>query len=139
MTKDAKQLQEALDGFTGTEAYHRLTMSRTLVATDGVAFLANAAGCFWLMDIIASYQPRCAKDPSLRDFQLWRLVRHDPPLQKGGQKVMATVYCDRDKDDTAFSQDIPYTDFPLPSLKLYVEAGECGGKAVMVVMLPNER
>ena len=33
---------------------------------------------------------------------------------------------------------LPLTDFPLPEIKLLVEAGECGGKPVMVVLLPQE-
>jgi hypothetical protein len=39
--------------FTGTTQYHQIT-TRT-VLTDGTRYLADAAGCYWLMDAIASH------------------------------------------------------------------------------------
>lgn len=127
---DASKLKSDLAGFTGTEAYHRLSIFPGVVGTDGVAYLCKTAGCFWLFDIIVSYQSRCKKDPMLRDFQVWKLKAKD------GKGV---VTCERDKDEVAIRQAIPYTDFPLDEIMLYVEAGECGGRPVMVCMLPSER
>jgi hypothetical protein len=39
--------------FTGTTQYYQIT-TRT-VLTDGTRYLADAAGCYWLMDAIASH------------------------------------------------------------------------------------
>jgi hypothetical protein len=39
--------------FTGTTQYYQIT-ART-VLTDGAKYLADAAGCYWLMDAIASH------------------------------------------------------------------------------------
>jgi hypothetical protein len=143
------ELQAGLDQFSGS-----LTMTRhwtgRLYFTEGVKFLAENAGggAYWLIDLIASYIPKCQKDEMLRDFQVWRLVKHDPPLvrqgvvdgEAGPHKYMATAYCDRDTDDTAFHQHIPCTDFPLPEVKLYCELGSVDGvNPAYVLMLPNER
>jgi hypothetical protein len=68
----------------------------------------------------------------LRDIQFWRL--------KVGADKSAVVRCERDTNDVAFEQRIEHTDFPLPELTLYVEAGAVGeGRPVMVCMLPGER
>jgi len=49
------ELQKGLAGFSGTEAYHRLSpLHGKLVCTDGVKYLADKAGAFWLIDAIAS-------------------------------------------------------------------------------------
>jgi len=40
------------------------------------------------------------------------------------------VICERDTNDIAITQDIPYTDFPLDEIKLYCING--------VILLPSE-
>jgi len=43
-------------------------------------------------------------------------------------------------DNLIYSQDIPFTNFPLPEFTLYVELGETMKDGlVMVIMLPRER
>jgi hypothetical protein len=148
--KSIAEIQNGLAGFTGTEAYHRFSpLHGRMVCTDGVAWLAQNADCFWLIDIIASYQPQCSKDEMLRDFQLWTLTCESGPegkLRKANATAPdsrcgpATVKCERDTGDrNPIVQEIPLTDFPLDTFKFYVEPGECGGKPVMVCMLPSER
>lgn len=120
--KVATDINNTLVHFTGTEEYHRFSRISRLVMTDGVKYLCNAAGAFWLLDIIVSYQGKCNRDPMLKDFQIWTLK------VKGSKGV---VTCERDTDDVAIKQAIPYTDFPLESIKLYCENG--------VICLPSER
>jgi len=103
-------LKTELAHFTGTEQYHKFSILSNLKLTDGAKHLADKAGAYWLMDIIASYQKQCQKDPMLRDFQLWTLKVEDG---------VGVVTCERDTDDVAIKQEIPYTDFPLDEIKLY--------------------
>ncbi|MBD2060200.1 hypothetical protein H6F88_30100 [Oculatella sp. FACHB-28] len=42
----------------------------------------------------------------------------------------ARLMCERDQGDVAVTQEIPFTDFPLQSLKLYYQQG--------VLFLPSE-
>lgn len=129
----ADELRAGLAGFHGTSAYHRVTLSRAFVATDGVRWLCENANCFWLMDLIMSYQPECRKDPRLREIQFWRITLD---TREDGRKYgSARVTCYYDKDEPAFSQDVPATDFPLDAFDLYVEPAE----DLMVCMLPGER
>ena len=107
-----------LGHFTGTENYYR---HGALKLTDGVKFLADNGDCYWLLDVINSYQSQAKRDPALRYMQFWTLNVEDGA---------GNVICERDSGDVAIRQRIPYTDFPLSSVKLYV-AGD-------VVMLPSE-
>lgn len=57
-----KVLEEDLQQFIGTTMYHRLTIL-PLNCTDGVAFFAQKAEAYWLIDEIAlAYQFRDLKD-----------------------------------------------------------------------------
>ncbi len=114
------ELRVALECFTGTTAYYG-HWTQVIVYTDGVKFLAESAGAFWLIDAIALAQPRALHDPWLREFQLWELFVRDHT---------AILICSRDSDDEAFRQEIEFTDFPMEYVKLYVEGG--------VVLLPSE-
>lgn len=117
---EASELRAALQRFTGTTAYHVHWSGMRF--TDGTQFLAETTRCYWLLDIIASWQPAALNDAWLCEFQLWELfVKPDRT---------ATIVCSRDSEDEAFRQGIEYTDFPLEYVKLYVEGG--------IVLLPEE-
>lgn len=107
------EIETALSQFTGSSSFYR-HFTNHLVYTEGVHFLAEAAGAYWLIDLIASYQPLAAEDSALREFQLWQLEVHG---------TRATAICLRDVGDEAFRQEIDFTDFPLPKISLYVENG----------------
>lgn len=117
---EATELRSTLQTFIGTTEYYRHWSGMRF--TDGVKFLANTANAYWLLDVIASSQPKALLDPALQEFQLWELhVRPDHS---------ATVVCSRDSEDVAFRQEIEHTDFPLEYVRLYVEQG--------VILLPTE-
>jgi hypothetical protein len=89
--------------------------------TDGIKYLAEKAGAYWLIDAIASWQPEL--NESDREFQLWELTVNS---DNG-----ALLECRRDSGQPAIvTQKIDYTDFPLPSIKLFVQNG--------VLLLPSE-
>ncbi len=146
-----------LSNFTGTENYYRMPLFPGIVYTDGAEYLATNADAFWLLDAIASYQPRCKQDESLRQMQFWTLkeVPQAPepaPMTVGAvlasktprKKCMAVLVCERDSDDVAFQQEIEFTDFPFASfpnreVKLWVAPtmGE-DGRLTQVCYLPSE-
>lgn len=110
--------------FTGTEAYHRLPYHpQGVVYTDGVKYLAERAGAYWLLDLIASYQldGRIKNDEALQGIQFWRLKVAD---------ATGTLVCERDLNDTVLTHQLNYTDFPLAEITLYV----CN----KVILLPSE-
>ena len=107
--------------FTGTLHYHRRF---GLLYTDGIRFLADNADCYWLLDAIASYQPQVRQNPRLADFQLWELT----VSEHSGSAVLTCT--DGDSEVPVITQQIQSTDFPLPSIQLYVEGN--------ILLLPSE-
>ena len=110
MPSDEEALCESdLEAFIGTSQYHR--HSTGLLYTDGIQFLAEKGGCYWLIDAIGIYQ----REPDVRktEFQLWELAVED--------NRSATLEMREDTGMPAIvSQNIGYTDFPLRELQLYL-------------------
>jgi hypothetical protein len=114
-TKEKKILSaEDLFQFIGTTQYWKLNPLNPFLCTDGVHFLAEQGGAFWLLDAIAAWkiEPRVRDDQNLKDIQFWKLVVNDSQSAK--------LICERDKGDIVVTQKIGWTDFPLPEIKLYL-------------------
>ena len=125
-----------LSQFTGSQEFFVYPLGR-LILTEGVRHLAEAAGAYWLIDAIASYQadPRIAGNRMLRDIQFWRLA------VVGGRGVLT---CREDSGrEPVISQQIEFTDFPLDEVEIWLEWGGIptpdGRLAGFVAMLPSER
>ena len=116
----AAQLQEALRQFTGTETWYRHPLFRAYLYTDGVQYLAEQAGAYWLIDDILACQthPRVKKEP----FQFWTLTVHDD--------ASAVLTCTDGNDGGVYRQEYAYTDFPLKQQQLYLTDA--------VLLLPSE-
>lgn len=104
-----------LSQFVGTTQYFPHSAGR-VVFTEGVQYLAERGGAYWLIDAIASYN---RQEP----FQIWELKKH--------QDNTATLTMREDTGrPTKVRQEISYTDFPLEGIKLYLIDG--------VLLLPSE-
>ena len=104
-----------LNQFRGTEHYYQ-HWTKILVFTDGIHYLAEKAGAYWLIDAIASYR---RKEP----FQVWMLkVKED-------KSAVLTMQEDTGQP-VKVRQVIPFTDFPLDEIKLWLIDG--------VLILPSE-
>ena len=117
------RLTEAdLSQFTGTSQWY--THPLGLMYTDGVQYLADQAGAYWLLDAIASWQfdPRVPDDRMLQQIQFWKLTVNSDRS--------AVLVCERDSDDVAVMQKIPSTNFSLQSVTIYCKDG--------VLLLPSE-
>ena len=95
---DASQLSH----FTGTERYYRI--SRRHLLTDGTKYLAEEAECFWMMDAIASHLSEIGTDDW---FVQVRMTVND--------NRATMIYEDGNGNEHA-RQEIPFTDFPMPSV-----------------------
>jgi Family of unknown function (DUF6876) len=108
--------------FYGSENWYRHGVNRSVLFTDGVKFLADQGGAYWLLDEIAIIQPY-NKRVAAEEFQLWKLVVRP--------NRTAALTCDDGNGNIVFTKEIEYTDFPLPEISLYFENS--------VIMLPSER
>ncbi len=104
---------------------------------------------YWLIDIIASHQLN--KKVAAQSFQTWRLyVNHvqagepDPERprpttvlawKQRAQPNEALVTCDDGNGQILVTQEIPFADFALDEVNLYLTNDDVNG---IVVMLPSE-
>jgi len=109
-----------LEQFTGTESYHRLTMLANFVCTDGVKYVADTYGAYWLVDAIASYQHEAKVKKE--KFQVWKLL-----VTSKARALLSMT--DGNNGKPIITQDIEFTDFP-ESIDLWLVDG--------VLMLPSE-
>lgn len=114
----SEELKAALAQFTGTECYHRLASGGLLgnvALTDGVKYLADQAGCYWLVSLIVSYQPELAvhSDRRLREFQFWTLTAN------ADRTAVLTCIADAG-EPPVITHEITLTDFPLPTIQIWV-------------------
>lgn len=131
MDETEQPLKESdLNHFTGTEQYKRWSiLFQRMVLTDGAHYVAEKAGAFWLMDAIASHQPKILKnkDQRLKTLQIWELSVKD--------NAAVLTCCADTGTKPAVKQKIEYTDFPLPSIKFYVVPVD---EIVYAIMLTSE-
>ena len=118
-TNTKKTLDESdLANFTGSENWFKHWLGKMLF-TDGVKFIADRAGAYWLIDEIAINQTRLKV--RAEEFQVWT-------LRVIGSKAVLT--CDDGNGNVVFTKRIEYTDFPLPEIRFYCTDG--------VILLPTE-
>lgn len=118
---DANAFYAELRRFTACDRFHP-HRTNAFVYTEGVKYLAERTGCYWLINTIALLQARALRDAWLREFQLWELY------VKAGRGILT---CSRDHEDEAFRLEFKLTNFPLDYVRLYVRSA--------VLLLPNER
>ena len=122
-TQSKKTLSAAdLAQFTGTEQWFRHSINRSILYTEGAQHVAEHGGAFWLLDEIALIQPYDKKVAS-EEFQVWTLAVQ----QTTGS---AALTCDDGNGNIVLTKQIPFTDFPLETIKLYF--------ANNVIHLPSE-
>lgn len=95
--------------FTGSETFYRHGLNRNIVYTQGVQYVAEEGGAFWLVDEVASGQ----LNPIIQkhDFQVWKLKKTSP------HTAILTVE-DGDYNEI-FAKPIGFTDFPLDSMEFW--------------------
>ena len=93
---------------------------RKITYTEGVQYLAEKAGAYWLIDKVATLQLK--KKIRAEEFQVWK-------LKVAGSK--ASLVCEDGNDNVVYREKIEFTDFPLDEITLWFENN--------VIMLPSER
>ena len=108
-----------LSQFTGSEQWYRHRLCRRMLYTDGVKYLAERAGAYWLIDEIAFAQalPQIARE----EFQVWKLRV---------EANSADLICEDGNDNAVYRKRIPFTDFPAPGVEIW-----CANN---VIYLPSE-
>ena len=121
MANAAPTFASQLRQFTGSENWYRHSINHSVLYTDGAKFVADQGGAYWLLDMIAIAQLHESR-VSGEEFQVWKLLVN---CDRSG-----TVFCEDGNGNVVFTQEIPFTDFPLFSIMLYF--------ANDVIHLPSE-
>jgi hypothetical protein len=109
--------RDALEQFTGTEQWYRHLSG--YLYTDGVLYLAQEGGAFWLIDRILFMT---MKKKELQEFGVWKLTINE--------NKSAILVCEDGNYHELYREKIDWTDFPLNTIELWFENG--------VLILPSE-
>lgn len=114
-----------LSHFTGSEQFYRHGMVRSVIYSDGVQFLAESVGAYWLIDEIALAQ-KFVRKVAGQEFQVWKLKVNDDGS--------AQLTVEDGNDNQIYSKRIAFTDFPAEGIELWcVDGGEA-----RTIHLPSE-
>ena len=111
--KTPEQIKEDLMQFTGTTTYFKHPFN--IKFTDGVKYLADECQCYWLIDLVASYQ--FDKKVKREDFQVYKL--------KVNPDKSAIVEISDGNENIIVTQELEFTDFPLEEIMLWFANGVC--------------
>lgn len=105
-----EQLLEGLQQCSGSETIYRHGLRPQFVYTEGVRFLAEGAGAYWLLDAIVSHQltPKVARE----DFQVWVLQRNEDDTW--------TLSCHDGNGRFVAVQQLEFSDFPLSCIEVWL-------------------
>ncbi len=114
-------LENGLAQFYGSERLFRHTFVKAFLYTEGIQFLAEKAGAYWLLDLVAFNQHKMRGE----EFQHWVIT------VKNGKAV---IKVDDGNGNPLWKKNIAYTDFPLGEFSFYV----CYNGQGVTAMLKSE-
>jgi len=117
-----KLTMDDLAQFTGTETWYRHPLVPQITFTEGVQFMAEKAGAYWLVDEIALGN-RFLRKVKAEPFQVWKLKRD---AEGNGAELLV----EDGNDHVVYRKRIEYTDFPLPEMAVWFTDN--------VILLPTE-
>lgn len=116
--KTASEIKNELRQFNGTSQYYAHPFN--ICYTDGIKYMAEICSCYWLIDLVASWQTDSRV--KVHEFQVYKLrVQEDKS---------AIVTIEDGNSNIIQSQKIEYTSFPLDEIDIWFCCG--------VLYLPSE-
>jgi len=104
-------LRTELAQFTGSAQWFRHSFNRAVIYTEGIQYLAENGGAYWLIDAIAShlasdeFRKAARKDDRISLMHFWKLA------VKPDHSALLTAIPDTGEPEF-IQQAIPFTDFP---------------------------
>ncbi len=87
-------------------------------------YLADEAGAYWLFDLVWGVLPKLTEEFAILELS----------LKEGTDGAGLKIHDGRDPETDYHRQEIVRTDFPLPSVTLYIQQN----RSDWVVLLPSE-
>lgn len=134
----ASSANDELRHHNGSDIRYQHNLARRVVYTPGVQELADQFEAYWLIDAIALVVDSPVmveawqKDYRLEVLQFWRL--------EVAEDCSAKLFAQADSGvKPAYTQEIPYTDFPYSSVDIWAGLGsDMNGKTFWTLYLPSE-
>ena len=104
---------EDLRNFCGTETWFRHSLYRKYLYTEGVQYVAETGGAYWLIDKIFDCQS-CVSILQNQEFCVWTLK-----LNEQGEGARLT--CTDGNEQELYAENIIFTDFPLTQIRFYFQ------------------
>jgi len=102
--------KEDLRQFNGTKAIY-INPAVSFTYTDGIKYLCENANCFWLLDVIESYQNQLNGV-----FLQWWEVN----VSQEGERRSCKIKCHDGRNNFFVEQNVEHTDFPLEKITLFL-------------------
>ena len=143
-TDVAKATMQVIAHSTGTLGYTRgCGINRGLLCTDGIMGVAQEASAYWLIDIVGSlkYEPKVWAEMNEHRLIVCKL---EVNLEKSTAVFTATEMPEDGKTSTLeaakaiYTQEIPYTDFPLEEVTMWLDMESRSHEGEQVLFLPSE-
>ncbi len=135
LTPLAQEIRNNLSNFYGSENFYAAgPLFRGSCFTEGMKYIAEKASAFWLIDAILSHHKTNKALQAKHEEYFWKLTLNE-------DDDGARLVCEDGNGGELASQDIPYTDFPLDKIDVWVgprygqDQKQCG----WTVYLPSER
>ena len=77
--QEIEEIKHNVGGFQGSETFYKSTF-KTMIYTEGIKYIADSCGAYWLIDFIESYQSKLKNC----EFQVWT-------LEKEGNKITTFI------------------------------------------------
>lgn len=114
--------KESLMDFCGTEVWYKHPIFKKYTYTEGVQYVAEQGGAYWLLEKIFACQ-MCVAKLAHQPFVVWELKKNK--LEEG-----AILTCTDGNENYLYHENIIVTDFPLDEIKFYLTDD--------VLLLPSE-
>jgi hypothetical protein len=110
MTTKRKLDPAIMAQFTGSETFYRYGLAGDVLFTEGVNYVVDTAGAYWLLDIICIanvYETKVRAE----EFQLWVFTVRE--------NSTGVVTCGNGNGRIIYGQALNFTEFPEPGIKMY--------------------
>ena len=138
-TDVAKATRQVVAHSTGTLGYTRgCGINRGLLCTDGIMGVAQEASAYWLIDIVGSLK---YEEETWKQMNEHRLIvcKLKVNLEAGTAVFTATEMPeDEEAPKAIYTQKIPYTNFPLEEVTMWLDMESRSHKGEQVLFLPSE-
>ena len=113
------ELQTETRMFTGTSGWYRFSPLSKLTITDGIKYITDKYKCYWILDIITSYQNKFP----MFELQVWEI--------KVNEKTSSAIIQGKDGNlEIYVTQKIPFTDLNVEKIVFWCQN--------QVIYLPSE-